>query len=126
MIDVGLPPPPPFVLDTHDPLIYIVVCLLLVLAATVATLIPTLRATRVNPVQALRDALSRYGPRPPYLGPSLGRIASFAGNIVYSLFIRYSESGEAFGLGQLVNQRIGERHYLDDVPTGNLVAGANA
>lgn len=35
----------PFVLDTHDPLIYFVVCLLLVLAATVAMLIPTLRAT---------------------------------------------------------------------------------
>lgn len=45
----------PFVLDTHDPLIYSVVCLLLVLAATVAMLIPALRATGANPVHALRE-----------------------------------------------------------------------
>ena len=44
-----------FVLNMHDPLVYLVVCLLLVLAATVAMLIPSLRATSVNPVQALRE-----------------------------------------------------------------------
>jgi predicted permease len=45
----------PFVLNTYDPLVYFVVCLLLVLAATVAMLIPSLRATGVNPVHALRE-----------------------------------------------------------------------
>ena len=45
----------PFVLDTHDPLAYFVVSLLLVLSSTVAMLIPTLRATRANPVHALRE-----------------------------------------------------------------------
>jgi len=45
----------PFVLNTYDPLVYFVVCLLLVLAATVAMLIPSLRATGVNPVNALRE-----------------------------------------------------------------------
>lgn len=45
----------PFVLDTHDPLIYFVVCLLLVLSATVAMLIPVLRATAADPVNALRE-----------------------------------------------------------------------
>jgi len=44
-----------FVLDKHDPLVYFVVCLLLVLAATTATLIPALRATGANPVDALRE-----------------------------------------------------------------------
>jgi len=44
-----------FVLDTHDPLVYFVVCLLLASAATAAMLIPALRATRANPVDALRE-----------------------------------------------------------------------
>jgi ABC-type antimicrobial peptide transport system permease subunit len=44
-----------FVLDLHDPLVYLVVCLLLILAATVATLIPALRATSADPVHALRE-----------------------------------------------------------------------
>ena len=42
-----------FVLDMHDPLVYLVVCLLLTLAA-VATLIPALRATGADPADALR------------------------------------------------------------------------
>lgn len=45
----------PFVLDIHDPLVYLVVCLLLILAATAATLIPALRATGADPVHALRE-----------------------------------------------------------------------
>jgi ABC-type lipoprotein release transport system permease subunit len=45
----------PFVLDTHDPLVYFVVCMLAVLAAMVAMLIPALRATTANPVNALRE-----------------------------------------------------------------------
>ena len=45
----------PFVLDIHDPLVYLVVCLLLASAATAAMLIPALRATRANPVDALRE-----------------------------------------------------------------------
>lgn len=44
-----------FVLDTHDPLVYFVVGLLLILAATVAMLVPTLRATTANPMHALRE-----------------------------------------------------------------------
>jgi predicted permease len=44
-----------FVLDMHDPLVYLVVCLLLILAATVATLIPALRSTSADPVHALRE-----------------------------------------------------------------------
>ena len=44
-----------FVLDTHDPSVYLVVCLLLMLSATVATLIPALRATGADPVHALRE-----------------------------------------------------------------------
>jgi ABC-type lipoprotein release transport system permease subunit len=43
------------VLDTHDPVVYLVVCLLLILAATVATLIPALRSTGADPVHALRE-----------------------------------------------------------------------
>lgn len=45
----------PFVLDIQDPLVYLVVCLLLILAATAATLIPALRATGADPVHALRE-----------------------------------------------------------------------
>jgi len=44
-----------FVLDTHDPWVYLVVGLLLILSATVATLIPALRATGADPVHALRE-----------------------------------------------------------------------
>jgi MacB-like periplasmic core domain/FtsX-like permease family len=44
-----------FVLDMHDPLVYLVVCLLLILAATAATLIPALRSTGTDPVHALRE-----------------------------------------------------------------------
>jgi hypothetical protein len=45
----------PFVLDTHDPLAYFGVSLLLVLSSIVAMLIPALRATMANPVHALRE-----------------------------------------------------------------------
>lgn len=45
----------PFVLDTRDPLVYIVGCSLLILSATVAILIPALRATAADPVNALRE-----------------------------------------------------------------------
>jgi FtsX-like permease family len=45
----------PFVLDTHDPLSHFGVCLLLVLSSLVAALIPEFRATRANPVHALRE-----------------------------------------------------------------------
>ncbi len=45
----------PFVLDTHDPFAYFGVSLLLILSSIVAMLIPTLRATRANPVRALRE-----------------------------------------------------------------------
>jgi predicted permease len=45
----------PFVLDTHDPLAYFGVSLLLVLSSMVAMLIPALRATRANPIHALRE-----------------------------------------------------------------------
>jgi len=44
----------PFVLDTQDPFAYFGVSLLLVLSSIVAMLIPALRATRANPVHALR------------------------------------------------------------------------
>jgi predicted permease len=45
----------PFVLDTHDPIAYFGVSLLLVLSSIIAMLIPALRATRANPVRALRE-----------------------------------------------------------------------
>jgi predicted permease len=45
----------PFVLDTRAPLIYFGVCLLLVSSSAVAMLIPALRATRANPINALRE-----------------------------------------------------------------------
>jgi hypothetical protein len=45
----------PFVLNTHDPVAYLSVSLLLVLSSTVAMLIPALRATKENPVKALRE-----------------------------------------------------------------------
>ena len=45
----------PFVLDIYDPLVYLVVCLLLILAAMVAMLIPARRATGADPVHALRE-----------------------------------------------------------------------
>jgi putative ABC transport system permease protein len=45
----------PFVLDTHDPLAYFGVSLLLVLSSMVAMLIPALRTTRANPIHALRE-----------------------------------------------------------------------
>lgn len=45
----------PYVLDAHDPLVYLSVCLLLILSATGAMLIPALRATAADPVHALRE-----------------------------------------------------------------------
>jgi predicted permease len=45
----------PFVLDTHDPLTYFGVSLLLVTLSIVAMLVPALRATTANPVHALRE-----------------------------------------------------------------------
>jgi ABC-type lipoprotein release transport system permease subunit len=45
----------PFVLETHDPLAYFGVSLLLVSSSIVAMLIPALRTTRANPVHALRE-----------------------------------------------------------------------
>jgi predicted permease len=45
----------PFVLDTHDPLAYFGVSVLLVSSSLVAMLVPTLRATKVNLANALRE-----------------------------------------------------------------------
>lgn len=45
----------PFALDTEDPLAYFGVSLLLVSLSIVAMLVPALRATRANPVHALRE-----------------------------------------------------------------------
>ncbi len=45
----------PFVLETHDPFAYFGVSLLLVSSSIAAMLIPALRTTRANPVNALRE-----------------------------------------------------------------------
>ncbi len=45
----------PFVLDLHDPFAYFGVSLLLVSSSIVAMLIPTVRATKVNPANTLLE-----------------------------------------------------------------------
>jgi ABC-type antimicrobial peptide transport system permease subunit len=41
--------------DTGDPLAWVVGCAVFIVIVTVAALIPALRASRVNPLAALRD-----------------------------------------------------------------------